>query len=181
MPGLEEGQLAEIVLGCCGLCDAPKHRRQTLVFFLKNDLGYTQSALDPCTFLLHGPQSLHGMIAVEIDDLLMFGDEVHEEKVEALQQRFSFGKLQSLDEKGVNFNGRRLRKIGSTIEVDMKAFVEERLANMRLAELGRQRRTARRSSSGVVVFFNDERHEDRRRHRAEQNSGKAERHLQSLR
>ena len=134
---------------------------------------------------LHFPSSwsssLHGMIAVEIDDLLMFGDEVHEEKVEALQQRFSFGKLQSLDEKGVNFNGRRLRKIGSTVEVDMKAFVEERLANMRLAELGRQRRTARCSSSGVVVFFNDERHEDRRRHRAEQNSGKAERHLQSLR
>ena len=30
------------------------------------------------------------MIAVEIDDLLMFGDEVHEEKAEALQQRFSF-------------------------------------------------------------------------------------------
>ena len=82
----------------------------------------------------------------------------------------------------MNFNGRRLRKIGSTVEVDMKAFVEERLANMRLAELGRQRRTARCSSSGVVVFFNDERHhEDRRRHRAEQNSGKAERHLQSLR
>ena len=30
-------------------------------------------------------------------------------------------------EKGVNFNGRRLRRVGQTILVDMKAFVEERL------------------------------------------------------
>eukprot|EP00435_Cladocopium_sp_Y103_P070319 s238_g35.t1 len=77
MPGLEEDQLAEIVLGCYGLCDAPMHWRKTLVSFLINELGYRQSALDPCTYLLHGedPQNpgesqLLGMVAVEIDDLL---------------------------------------------------------------------------------------------------------------
>eukprot|EP00435_Cladocopium_sp_Y103_P063446 s1441_g25.t1 len=134
MPGLEEDQLAEIVLGCYGLCDAPKHWRETLVSFLKEELGYKQSALDPCTFLLHGPEGLHGMVAVEIDDLLMFGDSVHEEKMQQLQQRFTFGKLQAIDEHGVNFNGRRLRRKGNTIEIDMKAFIEERLEGVELSK-----------------------------------------------
>eukprot|EP00435_Cladocopium_sp_Y103_P043622 s1741_g12.t1 len=134
MPGLEEGQLAEIILGCYGLCDAPMHWRKTLVSFLVDVLGYRQSSMDPCTYLLHGvdPEqngqaSLLGMVAVEIDDLLMFGGKVHQEKMAQLQNRFTFGKVEPLDEKGVNFNGRRLRRQGDTILVDMKAFVEERL------------------------------------------------------
>ena len=155
MPGLQEGQLAEIVLGCYGLCDAPMHWRKTLVSFLTQTLGYKQSALDPCTFLLHGPKGgskvchgvdaeehvLHGMVAVEIDDLLMFGDSVHEEKMKELQQKFTFGKIEPLDERGVNFNGRRLRQVGDTIFVDMKAFVEERLETV---ELGKERQKCKR-------------------------------------
>ena len=143
MPGLEEGQLAEIVLGCYGLCDAPKHWRETLVTFLKEELHYKQSALDPCTFLLHGPKGLHGMVAVEIDDLPMFGDEVHEEKVKTLQQRFTFGKLQPINESGVNFNGRRLKRFGNTIEIDMKAFVEERLEGVTLSKERASQKTDR--------------------------------------
>jgi len=139
MPGMEEGQIAEIVLGCYGLCDAPLHWRKTLVACLVNELGYRQSALDPCTYLLHGedPQNpgekvLLGMVAVEIDDLLMFGGKTHEEKMQQLQKRFTFGKVEPLDAKGVNFNGRRLRREGHTIFVDMKAFVEERLEKVPL-------------------------------------------------
>eukprot|EP00435_Cladocopium_sp_Y103_P071079 s134_g36.t1 len=140
MPGLEEGQLAEIILGCYGLCDAPMHWRKTLVSFLVDELGYKQSALDPCTYLLHGPDSnkpgekrLLGMVAVEIDDLLMFGGEEHEAKMSQLRKRFTFGKVEPLDEKGANFNGRRLRCIQDTVLVDMKAFVEERLEKVQLS------------------------------------------------
>jgi hypothetical protein len=139
MPGMEEGQIAEIVLGCYGLCDAPLHWRKTLVACLVDELGYRQSALDPCTYLLHGedPQNpgekvLLGMVAVEIDDLLMFGGKIHEEKMQQLQKRFTFGKVEPLDAKGVNFNGRRLRREGQAIFVDMKAFVEERLEKVPL-------------------------------------------------
>jgi len=144
MPGLDPDQLAEIVLGCYGLCDAPMHWRKTLVSYLTQELKYRQSALDPCTFLLHGPREgdkeckgeddwvLHGMVAVEIDDLLMFGDAVHDEKMKKLQQKFTFGKIEKIDEKGVNFNGRRLKRKGDTLFVDMKAFMEERMETIEL-------------------------------------------------
>eukprot|EP00435_Cladocopium_sp_Y103_P069917 s238_g34.t1 len=52
--------------------------------------------------------------------------------MQQLQKRFTFGKIEHLDDKGVNFNGRRLRRIGQTILVDMKAFVEERLEKVPL-------------------------------------------------
>lgn len=133
MPGLDSEQIAEVKLGVYGLCDAPMHWRKTLVQFITNELGYKQSALDPCTYMLHG-EKLHGMIAVEIDDLLMFGDDVHLRKVEELKRRFAFGKLEKLDEKGVNFNGRRLRREGDTMFIDMKAFVEERLEGVELSK-----------------------------------------------
>lgn len=147
MPGLQEGQICEIVLGCYGLCDAPLHWRKTLTTYLMEVLGYKQSAVDPCAYFLHGPPEgcdgkqcgeedyvLHGMVAVEIDDLLMFGNSVHKKKMEKLQERFAFGKIEIIDSKGVNFNGRRLRREGDTIFVDMKAFVEERLEEIPLSE-----------------------------------------------
>lgn len=60
MPGLEDGQIAEIKLGCYGLCDAPLHWRKTLPQYLTKELGYKQSNLDPCTYLLQDEKQLHG-------------------------------------------------------------------------------------------------------------------------
>lgn len=133
MPGLQEGQLAEIILGCYGLVDAPLNWRLTLTDFIQAELGYKQSSLDPCTYLLFdkdgedGEEELQGVISVEVDDLLMFGGEKHEKKIQQLQERFTFGKMREIDAQGVDFNGRRLRKVGSDFLIDMQAFVEERL------------------------------------------------------
>ena len=127
MPDLHPEQICEIVLGCYGLVDAPLNWRKTLISYLTEELKYKQSALDPCTFLLHRGDKLHGMVAVEVDDLLMFGDEVHDEQMKRLQERFTFGKIVDLDEEGTSFNGRRIRQVGEEIFIDMKAFVEERL------------------------------------------------------
>ena len=127
MPGLQEGQLCEIVLGCYGLVDAPLNWRKTLVSYVTQELKYKQSVLDPCTFILYGKKGLEGVLAVEVDDLLMFGGEEHIKKMEQLQRRFTFGKIEEIDEKGVNFNGRRIRQVEGDILIDMKAFVEERL------------------------------------------------------
>lgn len=141
MPGTQEGQLAEIVLGCYGLMDAPLNWRKTLVEYITKELGYVASVLDPCTFFLHDSEKgLRGMLAVEVDDLLMFGDEKHEKKMQELQsqRRFTFGKIEELGEKGVGFNGRRPKKIGSDIRIDMQAFVEERLHPVEL-EPGREK------------------------------------------
>ena len=132
MPGLHPEQIAEIVLGCYGLVDAPLNWRKTLIQFLTEELHYKQSALDPCTYLLHEDGVLRGIVAVEVDDLLMFGDHVHDERMAKLQERFTFGKIVDLDEKGTHFNGRRLRAQNGEILVDMKAFVEERLQPVKL-------------------------------------------------
>ncbi len=140
MPGLHEEQIAEVVLGCYGLMDAPLNWRKTLVQFVKEELNYKQSALDPCTFILHDDGRLRGLLAIEVDDLLMFGDEEHEKRMEKLQKRFTFGKLEEIGEEGVNFNGRRLRRKNGELLVDMKAFVEERLMTVDLdAERMKQR------------------------------------------
>eukprot|EP00435_Cladocopium_sp_Y103_P039402 s1944_g10.t1 len=141
MPDLHEEQLAEIVLGCYGLMDAPLNWRKTLVQFVTEELKYKQSSLDPCTFLLQDQHGLRGIIAIEVDDLLMFGDGSHDAKMEQLQKRFTFGKLQDIDEQGVNFNGRRLRKVHEDILIDMKAFVEER---MKTVELSKERQKAKK-------------------------------------
>lgn len=141
MPGLEEEQLAEIVLGCYGLVDAPLNWRLTLTEFVQKELNYRQSSLDPCTYLYFDkdPESgteeetLQGVISIEVDDLLMFGGKLHEEKMKKLQERFKFGKLKEIGKEGVDFNGRRLRKEGEAFLIDMQAFVEERLNPVKLS------------------------------------------------
>jgi hypothetical protein len=112
--------------------DAPLNWRKTLVQFVTGDLKYKQSVLDPCTFMLYEGSKVRGMLAIEVDDLLMFGDEEHEKRMRLLQQRFTFGKIEEIDERGVNFNGRRLRQIGEDVLIDMKAFIEERLHPVKL-------------------------------------------------
>ena len=59
------------------------------------------------------------------------------------QKRFTFGKLQDIDEQGVNFNGRRLRKVHDDILVDMKAFVEERMKTVQLSKERQKERMAK--------------------------------------
>lgn len=132
MPGLQEGQLCQIILGCYGLMDAPLNWRKTLVQFVTEELKYKQSVLDPCAFMLYEGSRLRGMLAIEVDDLLMFGDEEHERRMRLLQQRFTFGKIEEIDERGVNFNGRRLRQVGEDVLIDMKAFIEEGLHPVKL-------------------------------------------------
>lgn len=72
------------------------------------------------------------MAAAEINDLLMFGDAVHSSKMDELQRRFVFGKVEKIDERGVDLNGRRVKRFGDVATVDTKAFVEERLEGVEL-------------------------------------------------
>ena len=76
-----------------------------------------------------------------------------------LQERFKFGKLEELNEKGVSFNGRRLRKVGEEILVDMQAFVEERLKPVEISaararekkeEITETERSSVRSTCGAL-------------------------------
>ena len=66
--------------------------------------------MDPCLFKLFHAGQFAGMLIVEVDDILSFGNEHHYEQMNKLRVRFQFGKLKFLEEpEGVGFNGRRLR------------------------------------------------------------------------
>ena len=57
----------------------------------------------------------------------MMGQKEHDRKMEDLQRRFRFGKMENVDEKGVGFNGRRLRMEKGRVLIDMEKFVSERM------------------------------------------------------
>eukprot|EP00435_Cladocopium_sp_Y103_P076160 s11_g79.t1 len=63
---MDHRQLVEILAGAYGLGDAPAHWRKSLKRVLL-DLGYVQSAMDPCLFKLVIAGKLEGLIIVEVD------------------------------------------------------------------------------------------------------------------
>ena len=163
LEGLKEGQIIEILAGAYGLGDAPAHWRKCLKRTLV-ELGYEQSAMDPCTFRFFHQGKVSGLVIVEVDDLLTLGDEIHFEKMKELQSRFKFGKFKYLEEEeqGVSFNGRRLRKQkDGTYLIDMQKFVEERMKEVPL-EVGRAKekedeateseRNATRAAIGALTW-----------------------------
>ena len=134
--GLDPEQLIQIISGCYGLNDAPSHWRQTLKEAILA-LGYQESVLDPTIYFLRTSEVLDGVIAVEVDDLFTFGNEVHENRMAQLRERFKFGKYEVVMDstEGVGFNGRRVRQLPSfDFEVDMTKFVCERLEPVALAK-----------------------------------------------
>ena len=79
LPGLSPLQIIEVLAGTYGLGDAPAYWRKSLKKVLV-ELGYLQSEMDPCTFKLFAPDErgvkrLRGLVIVEVDDLLCFGDD----------------------------------------------------------------------------------------------------------
>lgn len=163
LPDLHPGQLVELMAGAYGLGDAPSHWRKSLKKVLV-ELGYQQSAMDPCLFKLVIQDQLEGLVIVEVDDLLSLGTPKHYEKMSMLQNRFKFGKFKFLDEEkdGAAFNGRRMR---STPEggflLDMEKFVSERLQEVPLekgrrtekeSEATQEERAATRAAIGALTW-----------------------------
>ena len=75
-------------------------------------LGYKGSMIDPTVYYHQSQDTLDGAIAVEVDDLFTFGNEVHESKMKLLQEKFTLGKYEDVmsAKEGVGFNGRRIRQ-----------------------------------------------------------------------
>ena len=134
--GLHEEQLVEIIAGVYGLGDSPKHWRKTLREAIL-ELGYRESVMDPTVYYLQTGKELDGAIAVEVDDLFTFGNKEHELRMQALQEKFKFGKYEDVMEskEGVSFNGRRIHQLENfEFRVDMHKFVCERLSPVQLSK-----------------------------------------------
>ena len=155
LKGLEAGQLLEIVAGAYGLNDAPAHWRRSLKKALMQ-LGFTQSALDPTLFLLKKNLLVCGIVIVEVDDLWTAGDETHYQQIDALRNRFTFGKFKYLqqEEEGVGFNGRRMKQDEHfNFSYDLQKFIEERLEPVTIVgKTGEERATAQEVSEARAVL-----------------------------
>ena len=136
--GVHPEQIVQIVNGCYGLVDAPLHWRRSLTEYLKK-IGYIQSALDPCIYKFYVDGRINGMLAIEVDDLLMMGHGKHLERIQKLKEKFVFGKWVTLKElpEGAMFNGRRIKqKEDGEFQIDVEKFVLERMEEIKL-EKGR--------------------------------------------
>ncbi|CAL1161943.1 unnamed protein product, partial [Cladocopium goreaui] len=165
--GLHPEQIVLIVNGVYGLVDAPLHWRKCLTSFLMK-IGYTQSTLDPCIYKHYEDGKLQGMIAIEVDDLLMMGHAPHLEKLKLLKERFVFGKWVTLKdlEEGAAFNGRRLKqKPNGEFQIDMQKYVDERLHEVKLEkgrasqkkeEVNESERAACRAVCGALNWLSKE-------------------------
>lgn len=102
-------------------------------------IGYSQSVLDPCIYKFYVEGRINGMLAIEVDDLLMMGHAQHLERIQKLKEKFVFGKWVTLKElpEGAMFNGRRIKqKEDGEFQIDMEKFVLERMEEIKL-EKGR--------------------------------------------
>ena len=132
--GVHPEQIVQIVNGCYGLVDAPLHWRRSLTEYLKK-IGYVQSVLDPCIYKFYVDGRINGMLAIEVDDLLMMGHSEHLERIQRLKEKFVFGKWVTLKElpEGAMFNGRRIKQRGDgEFQIDMEKFVLERMEEIKL-------------------------------------------------
>ena len=96
LPGYQHRQLLKLKKTCYGLLDGPFAWYQHLLKVLTQQLGYRQSAGDPCLFYLTAKdenQSLKGVISVATDDLLHGGDHDHWTNMEWLNQHYKLGKF----------------------------------------------------------------------------------------
>jgi hypothetical protein len=56
------------------------------------ELGFTSSPFDPCSFFLRGKdQKAEGILGVHVDDGLCCGSEVFHKKLALLEKKFPFG------------------------------------------------------------------------------------------
>ena len=74
-----------------GLADGTREWRNCFLAAARG-LGFETSVLEPCVLVLRSPQlGYHGIIGVAVDDVVAGEDEVWEQAIAKLRQRFTFG------------------------------------------------------------------------------------------
>ncbi len=106
-----------------GLRSAPKSWWLSLTNFLKNDLGFEQCSHDVALFTLRKEGTLHGIIAIHVDDMLVTGDSVFKQSLKRLSERFKFGSEQW--DNFLHLGIRYQRNSEGVIEMSQTAYIEK--------------------------------------------------------
>lgn len=89
--GLRENEICELRKSAYGLVNAPYLWYQELKEALLS-LHFVMSPMDPCLFVLPGPNnSIHGILGIHVDDGIGCGDYKYQQTIKQLQERFPFG------------------------------------------------------------------------------------------
>ena len=91
VPGEFRGVWVRLLQTVNGLADGTREWRNCFLAAARG-LGFETSVLEPCAlFLRSTQQKYHGIVGVAVDDIAGGGDEVWEQAISKLKQRFTFG------------------------------------------------------------------------------------------
>ena len=91
VPGVSRGVWVQLLETVNGLADGTREWRNCFLAAARG-LGFETSVLEPCVLVLRSTQQkYHGVIGVAVDDIAGGGDEVWEQAISKLKQRFTFG------------------------------------------------------------------------------------------
>ena len=91
VPGVSRGVWVQLLKTVDGLADGTREWRNCFLAAARG-LGFETSVLEPCVLVLRSTQQkYHGIIGVAVDEIAGGGDEVWEQAISKLKQRFTFG------------------------------------------------------------------------------------------
>jgi hypothetical protein len=140
--GAHPNQLLLLNTEVYGLVSGPAWWRRTLLEKLV-EKGYVINCYERCVLTLPSlkDEPTKGIVVLEVDDVMEFGDHDHDALMCTLEQELRFGKkifLRDVSE-GVFFAGRRVKQFGdASFAMDMEEFIHKRLDEVKLM----RRRTA---------------------------------------
>ena len=128
-----------------GLADGTREWRNCF-FAAARGLGFETSVLEPCAlFLRSTQQKYHGIVGVAVDDIAGGGDEVWEQAISKLKQRYTFGHWEVGKRKFCS------REVTQTADGSMRAgqpaHIKSGLCALREIEKGTIRRCQRKQKN----------------------------------
>lgn len=142
IPGLEPGQLVEILKGVFGLSTSPKLWWMKLSGDLKgikidyneDTIYVTQNTIDPCVFVLQGVKSqrVHGLLLTHVDDLMLLAEpKLSQQFQQVLSKRFP---VDEWEQGEFEYVGCEYRCEKDTIYVTQKNYVNNRVGKVTIGK-----------------------------------------------
>ena len=121
--GLKAEEVCELRKSAYGLVNAPYLWYQELKEALLS-LQFVMSPMDPCLFVLPGPQGqIHGILGIHVDDGIGCGNHVYQQTIQQLQNRFPFGAHRR---KNFVFTGIQVdQQENGNIELSQREYIEK--------------------------------------------------------
>ena len=115
LPGLMPGQLLMCETEVYGLVSGPSWLRSSLREEIVK-IGYVQNPYDKCIYTLKGKSDdgmTEGNVLLDVDDFVEGGTGVHRKNMQAIYEKYEFGKsldIRELGDAGTLFAGRRVKQ-----------------------------------------------------------------------